>query len=113
MKTTIPKLRRTIRKVILEFGPPGIGGNANYERGSDIGRAAPSRPKGYGWNEFITYCQEGDYHNAGKWIKGLAKDSGIEMPRWEQESWFEMASADTDALECQRAWKEYLEMKGA
>ena len=85
MKTTIPKLRRTIRRVIKEA-------------------AAGS------WMEFIELASSGDHDGAFKWIEGLAKDYKIEMPYDHQESFVEMASADTDAAECQRAWNEYLQM---
>lgn len=109
MKTTIPKLRRMIRKTILEHGP-FHGGHEG--RGVDLQIASPERNKGYGWMEFIAYAEEGDYDSAAEWIKGLAKDYKIEMDTWEQESFIEMASADSTAKECQDAWEEYLQMKG-
>ena len=85
MKITERQLRRTIRRVLKEA-------------------AAGS------WVEFIELASSGDYDRAGEWIKALAKDYKIEMPRDHQDSFIEMASADTDAAECQRAWNEYLQM---
>ena len=112
MKITESKLRRILRNVILEYGPPGIGGGGNYGRGSDIERSAPSYPKGYGWGEFIAMAEDGDYDGAGTWLQELASDYGITIDREVEDSFIEMASADTDAAECQRAWNEYLQMMG-
>ena len=110
MKTTIPKLRRILRNVILEYGAPGIGGGGNYGRGSDIERSAPSYPKGYGWGEFIAMAEDGDYDGAGTWLQELASDYGITIDREVEDSFIEMASADATAMECEDAWNEYLEM---
>lgn len=85
MKTTIPQLRRTIRRVIKEA-------------------AAGS------WMEFIELAESGDYDGAGEWIQGLASDYGITLDRDVEDSFIEMASADSTAKECQDAWNEYLEM---
>ena len=87
MKTTIPKLRRTIRRVIKEA-------------------AAGS------WMEFIELAESGDYDSAGEWIQGLASDYGITLDRDVEDSFIEMASADATAKECQDAWNEYLQMMG-
>ena len=87
MKTTIPKLRQTIRRVIKEA-------------------AAGS------WMEFIELAESGDYDSAGEWIQGLASDFGITLDRDVEDSFIEMASADATAKECQDAWNEYLQMIG-
>ena len=121
MKLSKRQLKRIIREeytrlrrrgLLREYGPPGIGGGGNYGRGSDIERSAPSDPKGYGWMEFIGYAEEGDYDSAGEWIQGLASDYGITLDRDVEDSFIEMASADTTAKECQDAWNEYLQMIG-
>ena len=112
MKTTIPKLRRIIRNVIKESAESAVGID-DYEKlfkARRAQRSAPSGPKGYGWGEFIAMAEDGDYDGAGEWIQGLASDYGITLPRDVEDSFIEMASADTDAAECQRAWNEYLEM---
>jgi len=85
MRITETQLRRTIRRVIKEA-------------------AAGS------WMEFIELASSGDYDGAGEWIQGLASDYGISLDRDVEDSFIEMASADTDAAECQRAWNEYLEI---
>lgn len=85
MKITESKLRRTIRRVIKEA-------------------AAGS------WMEFIELAESGDYDGAGEWIQGLASDYGITLDRDVEDSFIEMASADSTAKECQDAWNEYLEM---
>ena len=87
MRITIPKLRRTIRRVIKEA-------------------AAGS------WMEFIELAESGDYDSAGEWIQGLASDYGITLDRDVEDSFIEMASADATAKECQDAWNEYLQMMG-
>ena len=85
MRTTIPNLRRTIRRVIKEA-------------------AAGS------WMEFIELAESGDYDSAGEWLQGLAADYGITLDIDVEQSFIEMASADATAKECQDAWNEYLEM---
>lgn len=85
MRITETQLRRTIRRVLKEA-------------------AAGS------WGEFIELASSGDYDSAGEWIQGLASDYGITLSRDVEDSFIEMASADTDAAECQRAWNEYLQM---
>ena len=112
MRIKESKLRQTIQKVILEFGPPGIGGGGNYGRGSDIERSAPSYQKGYGWMEFIAMAEDGDYDGAGAWLQELATDYGITIDREIEDSFIEMASADATAMECENAWNEYLQMMG-
>ena len=109
MRITESKLRRIIRKTIVEHGP-FHGGHEG--RGVDLEISSPERNKGYGWMEFIGYAEEGDYDSAGEWIQGLASDYGITLDPEVEHSFIEMASADATAKECQDAWNEYLQMMG-
>jgi len=109
MRITETKLRRILRKVIVEHGP-FHGGHEGRDVDLDI--SSPDRNKGYGWMEFIAYAEEGDYDSAGEWLQGLAADYGITLGIDDEQSFIEMASADATAKECQDAWNEYLEMLG-
>ena len=52
MKVSLPQLRRTIRKVIIE----------TFE------------PKGYGWHDFKMMASEGNYEGCAMWIEGMLRD---------------------------------------
>ena len=116
MRITKRQLKRIIREeysrlkrqgLIIEHGP-FHGGHEG--RGVDLEISSPDRNKGYGWMEFIAYAEEGDYDSAGEWLQGLAADYGITLDIDVEQSFVEMASADSTAKECQEAWDEYLEM---
>lgn len=51
MRTTIPQLRRTIRRVIAE----------TFE------------PKGYGWDDFKMMASEGNYEGCAMWIEDMLR----------------------------------------
>ena len=104
MRIRESKLRRIIRKTIVEHGP-FHGGHEG--RGVDLQISSPERNRGYGWMEFIGYAESGDYDSAGEWIQGLASDFGVTLTIEDEHSFIEMASADATAKECQDAWNEY------
>ena len=88
MKTTIPQLRRTIRRVIKEAAS-----------GS--------------WPEFIELVQDGDEELALEWLKELFDGAGMELNRELENEFFMIASEEgpRDKYEeplwkdLDRAWK--------
>ena len=104
MKITETKLRRIIRKRILEYGPPGIGGQGNEGLGSEM-QIPPKRESSRGsWPEFIELVQDGDEERALMWLEELFDGSGVELTReWEDE--FIMLGREGIWTECERAWK--------
>ena len=102
MKITETKLRRIIRKRILEYGPPGIGGQGNEGLGSEM-QIPPKRESSRGsWPEFIELVQDGgDWES---WLAELFRDSGVELTR-ELEDEFFMLGLEGIWTELDRAWK--------
>ena len=83
MKVTKRQLKRIIkeeyRKIIREYGPPGIGGQGNYGLGSEkqLPKGMAISDRGLGWTDFQEMAQSGDYDGAGEWLRDLFRDYGI------------------------------------
>ncbi len=79
MKTTIPKLRKMIRKVISEHGPMH-GGHPG--RGSDMPLPPEPDTSIVHWRDFKEAMEAGDYDEARAFLVEIGCDDEMDQEMW-------------------------------
>ena len=87
MKTSIPKLRRMIRKVISEsnYGYGGHEGGSmvgHIGRGSDMPLPKPTDTRIVHWRDFKEAVEAGDYDEAREFLSEIGCDDPMDQDAW-------------------------------
>ena len=89
--------RRQIRRIIKEYGAPGIGGQGNDSLGSEITHPdqVPIGRRSLGWADFQGMAQTGDYSGAADWLQAIAFERGLSIDREIEDMMIQQASDET------------------
>ena len=79
MKTTIPKLRKMIRKVISEHGPVNYG---HTGRGTDMPLPEPNDTRIVHWRDFKEAMEADKYDEARAFLAEIGCDDPMDQEMW-------------------------------